>query len=190
MGILSILEEESMFPKATDKTFEEKLNNNHLGKSPNYLKPKPPKPGQQPAHFAIGHYAGNVRLLLLLLSSIIIILSFSEQTLKCHVAHRYLTISRVGWRRTRIRWTTRWSTNSKNPGTNCWWRYSPIIPGSRAMLVVAVAAKVDAARRAVASPRSLRPTGNNWTIWWPLSEPPSLTSSVVSSPTRWSSRVS
>ena len=61
MGILSILEEESMFPKATDKTFEEKLNNNHLGKSPNFLKPKPPKPGQQAAHFAIGHYAGNVR---------------------------------------------------------------------------------------------------------------------------------
>ncbi|XP_046620896.1 myosin heavy chain, muscle isoform X4 [Neodiprion virginianus] len=60
MGILSILEEESMFPKATDKTFEEKLNNNHLGKSPNFLKPKPPKPGQQAAHFAIGHYAGNV----------------------------------------------------------------------------------------------------------------------------------
>lgn len=60
MGILSILEEESMFPKATDKTFEEKLNANHLGKSPNFLKPKPPKPGQQAAHFAIGHYAGNV----------------------------------------------------------------------------------------------------------------------------------
>ncbi|XP_019882419.1 myosin heavy chain, muscle isoform X19 [Camponotus floridanus] len=60
MGILSILEEESMFPKATDKTFEEKLNNNHLGKSPNFLKPKPPKPGQVAAHFAIGHYAGNV----------------------------------------------------------------------------------------------------------------------------------
>ncbi|XP_026481136.1 myosin heavy chain, muscle-like isoform X11 [Ctenocephalides felis] len=60
MGILSILEEESMFPKATDKTFEEKLNNNHLGKSAPYLKPKPPKPGQIAAHFAIGHYAGNV----------------------------------------------------------------------------------------------------------------------------------
>ncbi|XP_058803249.1 myosin heavy chain, muscle isoform X5 [Phymastichus coffea] len=60
MGILSILEEESMFPKATDKTFEEKLNNNHLGKSPNFLKPKPPKPGQIAAHFAIGHYAGQV----------------------------------------------------------------------------------------------------------------------------------
>lgn len=67
MGILSILEEESMFPKATDKTFEEKLNNNHLGKSPNFLKPKPPKPGQQPAHFAIGHYAGNVCNLLSLI---------------------------------------------------------------------------------------------------------------------------
>lgn len=60
MGILSILEEESMFPKATDKTFEDKLVTNHLGKSPNFLKPKPPKPGQIAAHFAIGHYAGNV----------------------------------------------------------------------------------------------------------------------------------
>ncbi|GBP36663.1 Myosin heavy chain, muscle [Eumeta japonica] len=60
MGILSILEEESMFPKATDQTFIEKLNNNHLGKSAPYLKPKPPKPGCQAAHFAIGHYAGNV----------------------------------------------------------------------------------------------------------------------------------
>ncbi|KAG8276901.1 Belongs to the TRAFAC class myosin-kinesin ATPase super [Homalodisca vitripennis] len=60
MGILSILEEESMFPKATDKTFEEKLMNNHLGKSPNFQKPKPPKPGCQAAHFAIGHYAGVV----------------------------------------------------------------------------------------------------------------------------------
>ncbi|XP_063607359.1 myosin heavy chain, muscle-like isoform X2 [Penaeus indicus] len=60
MGILSILEEESMFPKATDKTFEEKLNNNHLGKSPCFIKPKPPKPGQPDNHFAIVHYAGTV----------------------------------------------------------------------------------------------------------------------------------
>ena len=60
LGILSILEEESMFPKATDKTFEEKLMNNHLGKSPNFQKPKPPKPGVPAAHFAIGHYAGVV----------------------------------------------------------------------------------------------------------------------------------
>ncbi|XP_017134129.1 myosin heavy chain, muscle isoform X2 [Drosophila elegans] len=60
MGILSILEEESMFPKATDQTFSEKLTNTHLGKSAPFQKPKPPKPGQQAAHFAIGHYAGCV----------------------------------------------------------------------------------------------------------------------------------
>ena len=56
MGILSILEEESLFPKATDKTFEEKLHTNHLGKSPTFQKPKP---GAE-AHFAIVHYAGRV----------------------------------------------------------------------------------------------------------------------------------
>lgn len=60
MGILSILEEESMFPKATDKTFEEKLKTNHLGKSGNLVKPKPPKPGFPEAHFGIVHYAGTV----------------------------------------------------------------------------------------------------------------------------------
>lgn len=60
MGILSILEEESMFPKASDKTFLDKLNTNHLGKSPNFQKPKPPKPGQAEAHFALVHYAGTV----------------------------------------------------------------------------------------------------------------------------------
>ncbi|XP_025017704.1 myosin-7 isoform X3 [Tetranychus urticae] len=60
MGILSILEEESMFPKASDKTFLDKLNTNHLGKSPNFQKPKPPKPGQSEAHFALVHYAGTV----------------------------------------------------------------------------------------------------------------------------------
>ncbi|KXJ68998.1 hypothetical protein RP20_CCG000603 [Aedes albopictus] len=60
MGILSILEEESMFPKATDQTFAEKLMNNHLGKSPPFMKPRPPKPGIPAGHFAIGHYAGVV----------------------------------------------------------------------------------------------------------------------------------
>jgi len=60
MGLLSILEEESMFPKATDKSFAEKLNTNHLGKSPSFIKPKPPKPGCAEAHFAIVHYAGTV----------------------------------------------------------------------------------------------------------------------------------
>ncbi|MPD02853.1 Myosin heavy chain, muscle [Portunus trituberculatus] len=60
LGLLSILEEESMFPKATDKSFEEKLKANHLGKSAVFIKPKPPKPGQKEAHFAIVHYAGTV----------------------------------------------------------------------------------------------------------------------------------
>lgn len=49
-----------MFPKATDKTFEEKLKVNHLGKSSNFIKPKPAKPGQKESHFAIVHYAGTV----------------------------------------------------------------------------------------------------------------------------------
>ncbi|XP_042889750.1 myosin heavy chain, muscle-like, partial [Penaeus japonicus] len=60
LGLLAILEEESMFPKATDKTFEEKLKANHLGKSPCFIKHRPTKPGQAGAHFAIVHYAGTV----------------------------------------------------------------------------------------------------------------------------------
>ena len=48
MGILSILEEECIVPKATDKTFVEKLYNNHLGKHPQFGKPKPgPKAKQK-----------------------------------------------------------------------------------------------------------------------------------------------
>lgn len=64
MGILSILEEESMFPKATDKTFEDKLNANHMGKSPNFRKPAIPKPGCPAGHFALAHYAGVVSYLI------------------------------------------------------------------------------------------------------------------------------
>jgi len=60
MGVFSILEEESMFPKATDSTFIEKLNINLLSKSPCYIKPRPAKPGQAEAHFACVHYAGTV----------------------------------------------------------------------------------------------------------------------------------
>ena len=59
MGILSILEEECIVPKATDKTFVEKLYNNHLGKHPQFGKPKPAK-GKAEAHFEIHHYAGSV----------------------------------------------------------------------------------------------------------------------------------
>ena len=62
MGIFSILEEECMFPKATDKTFLDKLYENHIGKSPNFGKPKVHKSSQlkfEP-NFEIHHYAGTV----------------------------------------------------------------------------------------------------------------------------------
>lgn len=62
MGILSILEEECMFPKASDQTLKAKLYDNHLGKSPNFGKPKPPKPGHSEAHFELHHYAGSVSI--------------------------------------------------------------------------------------------------------------------------------
>ncbi|KAF7249100.1 Myosin-4, partial [Varanus komodoensis] len=59
MGIFSILEEECMFPKATDQSFKNKLYDQHLGKSANFQKPKPVK-GKPEAHFALVHYAGTV----------------------------------------------------------------------------------------------------------------------------------
>ncbi|XP_049669016.1 myosin heavy chain, skeletal muscle, adult-like isoform X1 [Accipiter gentilis] len=59
MGIFSILEEECMFPKATDTSFKNKLYDQHLGKSSNFQKPKPTK-GKVEAHFSLIHYAGTV----------------------------------------------------------------------------------------------------------------------------------
>ncbi|XP_064127848.1 myosin-2 isoform X3 [Loxodonta africana] len=59
MGIFSILEEECMFPKATDMSFKNKLYEQHLGKSANFQKPKVVK-GRTEAHFALIHYAGVV----------------------------------------------------------------------------------------------------------------------------------
>uniref|UniRef100_A0A8B9VVJ1 Uncharacterized protein n=3 Tax=Anas TaxID=8835 RepID=A0A8B9VVJ1_9AVES len=59
MGIFSILEEECMFPKATDTSFKNKLYDQHLGKSSNFQKPKPTK-GKAEAHFSLIHYAGTV----------------------------------------------------------------------------------------------------------------------------------
>ncbi|NWR94923.1 MYSS protein, partial [Furnarius figulus] len=59
MGIFSILEEECMFPKATDTSFKNKLYDQHLGKSNNFQKPKPTK-GKVEAHFSLVHYAGTV----------------------------------------------------------------------------------------------------------------------------------
>ncbi|XP_056258088.1 myosin-16-like [Seriola aureovittata] len=59
MGIFSILEEQCVFPKATDSTFKAALHDNHLGKSSNFLKPKGGKKGAE-AHFELVHYAGTV----------------------------------------------------------------------------------------------------------------------------------
>ncbi|CAO2590885.1 Myh6 [Lemmus lemmus] len=47
MGIMSILEEECMFPKASDMTFKAKLYDNHLGKSNNFQKPRNVKGKQE-----------------------------------------------------------------------------------------------------------------------------------------------
>lgn len=71
MGIFSILEEECIVPKASDKTFQEKLYNNHLGKHPNFGKPKLAAKSKsassgskggvgEEVHFELHHYAGTV----------------------------------------------------------------------------------------------------------------------------------
>ncbi|XP_071774322.2 myosin heavy chain, fast skeletal muscle-like [Centroberyx gerrardi] len=59
MGIFSILEEECMFPKASDTSFKNKLYDQHLGKCNAFQKPKPAK-GKAEAHFSLVHYAGTV----------------------------------------------------------------------------------------------------------------------------------
>ena len=59
-----------MFPKASDKTFQEKLYTNHLGKSKNFNKPVRSRKGGADAHFELGHYAGAVSFLLLNLTHI------------------------------------------------------------------------------------------------------------------------
>merc|ERR1711931_436782 len=50
MGILAMLEEECIVPKATDKTYLEKMMNKHLGKHKSFGKPKPAKKGKPEAH--------------------------------------------------------------------------------------------------------------------------------------------
>ncbi|XP_065820913.1 myosin heavy chain, fast skeletal muscle-like [Labrus bergylta] len=59
MGIFSILEEECMFPKASDTSFKNKLYDQHMGKNMAFQKPKVVK-GKPEAHFSLLHYAGNV----------------------------------------------------------------------------------------------------------------------------------
>merc|ERR1719483_1648879 len=60
MGLLAILEEESLFPKATDQTFAAELHENLLGKPlcENFQKASP-KPDPH-AHFSVVHYAAQV----------------------------------------------------------------------------------------------------------------------------------
>merc|ERR1719367_689419 len=58
IGLLSIFEEETLFPKSTDDSFCAKLHENLLGKCENFQKPSyktDPK-----AHFAVVHYAATV----------------------------------------------------------------------------------------------------------------------------------
>ena len=57
MGIWAILQEETLFPKATDKSFADKLQAG-LGKLPNFVKPQ--SKTDPNAHFACSHYAGIV----------------------------------------------------------------------------------------------------------------------------------
>lgn len=56
MGILSLLDEESLFPKATDTTFVNKLHAQFDAKSHSkYMKPRFSKTA-----FGVSHYAGDV----------------------------------------------------------------------------------------------------------------------------------
>ena len=58
MGVWAILEEETLFPKSSDKTFEDKLKSQLLGKAAPFAKPQ--SKTDKNAHFAIIHYAGTV----------------------------------------------------------------------------------------------------------------------------------
>ena len=55
MGILSLLDEECVFPKATDRTYVDKLNASH-STHPKFGKP----PFKSSYDFSIIHYAGKV----------------------------------------------------------------------------------------------------------------------------------
>merc|ERR1712173_169273 len=60
MGILSTLEEECMFPKASDKTFKDKLYGTHMGKTKAFGKSTSKSKGQRDVDFELYHYAGCV----------------------------------------------------------------------------------------------------------------------------------
>ena len=58
MGILSLLDEECWFPKATDKSYCEKLHREH-NKNPKFSKPD----FRSKADFTLAHYAGDVSVM-------------------------------------------------------------------------------------------------------------------------------
>jgi len=58
MGILSLLDEECWFPKATDKSYCEKLHREH-NKNPKFSKPD----FCSKADFTLAHYAGDVSVM-------------------------------------------------------------------------------------------------------------------------------
>ena len=60
LGVMSLLEEECMMPKATDMTYKEKLYAQHIGKTKSFGKPNPSTKRKFEAHFEIHHYAGTV----------------------------------------------------------------------------------------------------------------------------------
>merc|ERR1712142_738502 len=59
-GILAMLEEECIVPKATDVTYLNKLHKAHAGVSESYKKPTPKETKQGLGDFILHHYAGSV----------------------------------------------------------------------------------------------------------------------------------
>ena len=57
MGVWAVLEEESLFPKATDKSLEEKLKSTLLGKCSTFAKPM--SKTDPNAHFAVVSFFGS-----------------------------------------------------------------------------------------------------------------------------------
>merc|ERR1712142_298943 len=59
-GILAMLEEECIVPKATDVTYLNKMHKSHAGKNKSYKKPTPKETKQGGGDFVLHHYAGSV----------------------------------------------------------------------------------------------------------------------------------
>ena len=57
MGVLSLLDEECWFPKATDKSYVDKLHKQHA-KHPKYLKPD----FRSNSDFCVIHYSGKQKV--------------------------------------------------------------------------------------------------------------------------------